>query len=520
MIRLREIGELQLDRLRAGSRIFGEDELKVLKGFSEALTLDYYKLWAGLGAGFSAFHEFGDMLGELYSSLRKRLEGVDLRELSFLDRALLLEAASSIAESLSRPHQETLAVEMYRPSIWYKGRKVSLMEAVALMVEEDEPVERERLEDAVRERYSELAPLKLKVWEVNYTTFTELTGVGSYLEAVGILKGIDYRSLFEELLKGLKKLLEVYREVFEVMVEPISHLLERRPVRKAHFLWLSKFKDLQVSWSAEGVLRLVLPSPDIPASLTFDLEDRENKSPRAACFPIKPGRDVRLLVRPSKGFDDVLAFLHELGHGLNYAHIRASQLLRYELNSDPELIDWLASLSLGGALTETYAFLFQYHLIDQGNEEKVRELNPAITPEDLKRIWTYELYLFIRYVSKLEVELSWHDALSPYENLEGAQRTYSETLTSRLGVKFSPEEMVFDLDPHLYSADYLVAWLTERTISRAKPWDELVGSVLVPMWERGNLLSILELIAALTGWGGSFRELVENLVGFYLRRLK
>ena len=59
-------------------------------------------------------------------------------------------------------------------------------------------------------------------------------------------------------------------------------------------------------------------------NIRLDLEDRPQKSPRACVIAADAPDIVHLITRAQGGLSDYQAFLHEAGHALHYAGVRAA----------------------------------------------------------------------------------------------------------------------------------------------------------------------------------------------------
>src|SRR5207244_6487993 len=62
-------------------------------------------------------------------------------------------------------------------------------------------------------------------------------------------------------------------------------------------------------------------------NVELDLEQRDNKSPRAFCAPIEIPDDVKLVIQPIGGPDDWSSLFHEAGHPEPYAHLSRNRAM-------------------------------------------------------------------------------------------------------------------------------------------------------------------------------------------------
>ncbi len=471
-----------IERTRAPQKLLKPEELNLLRRYDKHLTYSYYQLWAGLNSEIEQLPELTDKLKELYESLKGKFS---LNTLNYKERAVWLELGSIISELLSSKYSQELNQRLYEPSIEHENQMISPLQAESERRRSDNSQIRYSLEEKLLKFYSEVRELKLSIWNVHYKVARELSGETTYLNAISKLKGIDYRTLLEGVKSLRDKLKQVYHNLLHNWLERTLGYWDE-PINKSDLLWASTFKHYRLAWEPKALTGLLTGIDNLPESVQLDLEDRPNKFSRAACFPIEHGRDVRLVLRPTGGLDDAVVFAHELGHALNYGYM------------DPSL-DWCATLSLGGALTETYAFLVEYSLLEPEVFDNLKlSFSSNLNRSELNCwLWTYQLYLFLRYTCKLEVEVFWHSASDPYQRLVEAERLYAELMTRILSVRFYPVEMVFDIDTWVYSGDYLIAWLVERALRYKMRRKGIKVRELVGLWRWGNLYSPYELLERL-----------------------
>jgi hypothetical protein len=233
----------------------------------------------------------------------------------------------------------------------------------------------------------------------------------------------------------------------------------------------------------------------------LDLESRPNKTPRAFCAPVIVPGEVYLVLTPIGGREDFSIMFHEAGHTEHFAHIGAELAFEFRYLGD-------------AAISETFAFLFQ-HLIDTPAWlERRLEITDATQLAAYAR--ANRLIYLRRYAAKLAYELELHSSEHPLEQMRSR---YSELLGSALGVAWSGETYLSDVDPGFYCAGYLRAWALEahlRAHLRARfgeAWFEVreAGDLLRALWRDGMRLSAEELLGELTGERLDFRILLDDL---------
>ena len=69
-------------------------------------------------------------------------------------------------------------------------------------------------------------------------------------------------------------------------------------------------------------------------NILLDSEDRPEKEPRAACWPMRVPEDIRVLVKPSGDFYDYETLYHEMGHALHFAFTDPALPYEFKLLGD------------------------------------------------------------------------------------------------------------------------------------------------------------------------------------------
>jgi len=219
----------------------------------------------------------------------------------------------------------------------------------------------------------------------------------------------------------------------------------------------------------------------------LDVEQRENKTPRAFCSPIEvPGR-VMLVIQPIGGPDDWSALFHEAGHAEHFANTSAELDMEWRRLGD-------------NAVTEGYAMLLQ-HLVDEPAWLRRRLDFPR--PDEFAREGAVVLLFFVRrYCAKLLYELEFHTSAEP----ETLAPRYVELLGDALKIEPSPTDYLSDIDPGFYVSSYLRSWALEaqlRGYLRQKFGTEWfasreAGSLLRELWAEGQRWTAEEMLREVT----------------------
>jgi hypothetical protein len=113
-----------------------------------------------------------------------------------------------------------------------------------------------------------------------------------------------------------------------------------------------------------------------------------------------------------------------------------------------------------------------------------------------------KLIFLRRYASKLGYERSLHGGDKPLDELPDE---YATRLSSALHVDWPRESWIADVDPFFYSARYIRAWATERSLRAhlierfGERWyaEPEAGALLREIWSKGQRAQAEELLGEL-----------------------
>lgn len=398
-----------------------------------------------VGAGLKEASE-ADKILERYSYLFSKDNVIDL--LRRLDDVLARNKAKFLVQMLMEYTGRDLVKKALDIELGERFNGIPYRSIVAVISREDRRERRRELYGwRLRVLDEKLNPIYESLRDVEQKVAKEL-GFSNYLELCNTIKGVDHVRLRDELaplvddtellyVKTMDK--ELRRRVGVDLTEA-----ERHDIIRA-------FSGVEYKFPPETGVRLL---KQVTASMGFDiervegikldLEDRPLKSVRAFVTPVDPPKDVRLVIRPRGGLDDLRALFHEAGHALHYAHV------------DPGLppeARWFGD----SAITETFAFLFEHITLEPGF---IDLLKPDNVEEYVRFQYLAYLHIVRRYVGKLSYEVKLHRGLPA----KYARALYSATLSSITYYKYSESEYLADVDPLLYTADYLRAWVFEAML--------------------------------------------------------
>ncbi|HET7456278.1 MAG TPA: hypothetical protein VFJ74_01405, partial [Gemmatimonadaceae bacterium] len=191
--------------------------------------------------------------------------------------------------------------------------------------------------------------------------------------------------------------------------------------------------------------------PTASGRITYDLSERPGKRARAFCAPVRVPSEVYLVLRPHGGQQDYSTLLHELGHALHFAYMRAD--LPFEFR-------WVGDNSV----TEGYAMLFDHRMMDRGWLLRYTGLGRGDVGAFLRQAAFEELQFLRRYCAKLIYEVQLYGGGVPWSALPDL---YVDTLRAATSFRYRTADAFVDVDPRFYSARYLRAWQLQAALAES-----------------------------------------------------
>ena len=347
---------------------------------------------------------------------------------------------------------------------------------------------RHRLLDAKVEAMAELNPILMERMGMVHDTASEL-GFKSYRDMCSTLKGIDYKA-FEA---GMEELLHRTEALYVQEMDSVLQERAKLPLADAwscDIPYAFKGEEYDAYFSKDrlvGAFRETLKGmgidPDSYTNITMDTEDREKKTPRAFCAPVRVPEDVKLVIKPMGGWRDYESFFHEGGHAWHFGSTKRQLPAEYRYLGD-------------NSVTEAFAFLFNYLVTDPN------WLKGRLGLEDPKPFVRFALLnklMFLRrYACKLVYEMKLHQGrVSP-----DLAEVYRTTLQRGLRFRHTEKHFLEDVDDGFYCAEYLRAWVFEGQLRAAmkekfgEEWfaDERAGGYLRELWSYGQKFRADELV--------------------------
>lgn len=502
------MSELTLERLRAEGQ-----------AFTEEISRESYLAHSGhkRAAEFKPIYDrYAHVLGKEALDLTLELfrnseKGTDEHR----SASLLLEwqLESQASRSLAELDEREIAWESSAYLETPDGARVQY-QAAAIEIANEKDRSRRLLLDAARAHLVERehAPLRLE----------RIQREKDYIESLGIAP--SYNSAFEEItgvsLADLaRQCTEFLEETQPLWDESLPHYLKRSlgitpaEATRSDALALLRAAEYDDAFPVSALqasvfrqLRDMNVDPTANGRIAYDVGDRAGKRARAFCAPTRVPEEVYLVLRPHGGQSDYTTLLHEAGHALHFANVRADLPFEYK---------WLGDNSI----TESYAMLFDHRMQDRGWLLRYTELGQSRVDEYVRLAGFEALHYLRRYCAKLIYEVEAYGDTADWNELPDL---YVETLTAATNFQYRAADAFIDFDPRFYSTRYLRAWqlqalLNESLIDRfdedwyrnpaAGPW------MIRELWSEGQRETAEELAArvALKGETLSFAPLARNI---------
>ena len=301
----------------------------------------------------------------------------------------------------------------------------------------------------------ELAPLRKEHFQREHDLVDALAVAPSYIDAIDVLGGVRLRALGVSCDRFLR---DTQAMSDDALRDRLKRDLGIAPsdASRSDSLALARAPHFDRFFPAdamESTVRRQLTEmgldPEASGRVLYDTGDRDGKRSRAFCAPVRVPREVHLVMRPHGGVTDWMTLLHELGHALHFANMRAD--LPFEFR-------WLGDNSI----TEGYAMLFDHRLQDSGWLRRYTGMAGEDLGRFLRAAGFEELRFLRRYAAKLMYELDLHGGDVSWDDLPAA---YADRLSSATGFRYSSADAFIDVDPRFYSARYLQAWQLQSVLA-------------------------------------------------------
>lgn len=489
-----------------------EDYRRSAEAFLSELTREEYRHFAGLKATYEI-----EPIYERHAGLFSRAAIEDLRALGEAAppdsepgrrlRLLLAFALDGHIGQQTKAAEAELARREATLTFALDGEHLGFREAPIVQANEPDGDRRHAIEQARLALIAEeLNGLYAELVGAQHAVAREL-GFGSYRDMCAVTKNLDLNGLAEQVAAFTAASERGFADALDAPLHAaLGYGFEQ--LRRADISRFMRAPHLDRQFPADRLVDAFAETLDglgidvrSQSGVVLDLDSRPSKTPRAFCAPARPPEEVYLVLTPIGGREDFAVLFHEGGHAEHYASVDPALAFEYRMLGDNAITESFAFLL--ERLTETPAWL----------ERRLGIVDPAPIAEHARA--TRTLYLR-RYCAKFSYELELHAEHSELAPLAGR---YAQLLSDGLGVAWTGESYLADVDPGFYSSCYLRAWAFETFLRRhlidrfGELWFENVeaGDLLRSLWREGQRRQPDELLMELTGERLDLRVLLDDL---------
>jgi len=442
---------------------------------------------------------------------KKESNGQDRKKYSYL----LKFCTENFIEKSAQHLKEAIANDEADCKVEVEGKTVPLRYLEVLLSNEPDKNKRDRIEDLRNEKISDILNLNLYRYWTNLHQQAKLLGFESYSSLFSYLTGQDFNRILSDTEELVLQTQDIYEKNFgQLLAQELG--LDFSQSRRSDFAYLKRGKKYDRYFKKQYLVdafseTLKQMGIDIynQKNIIFDIEPRENKSPRAFCCTVRIPQEIYLVIMPSGGQDDFEALLHEGGHAQHFAHASPHLDFEYRFLGD-------------NAVTEGYAFLMENLLENKGWLTGFIKMDPDTAARFSYYSSLLKLWYCRRYAGKLKYELKLHDGTG----IDGKDDDYVKILSESNLMQYPAENYLKDVDEGFYCTNYIRAWIFEAQLNEylvkkyGYGWHskKKAGDFLKEAWSYGQKYGIDETVRQLDfkklDMGYLINSLKENILSY------
>jgi hypothetical protein len=403
---------------------------------------------------------------------------------------------------------DRIAQEEAQAKIDVEGKEIPFRYSEILLTNEPDRAKRREIERKRNEKIAEsFNDVLYKYWDTLHNQAVDL-GFPSYRELFSYLKQQDFIDLKIEMEGLLDQTHDLYQKHFGKLLERELGISLKDSTR-SDFAFIKRAKKYDSFFKKEILVPVFMDTIsglgiDLSRydNIHLDLEERENKSPRAFCSAPKIPEEIYLVVMPGGGQDDFEAVFHEGGHSLHFGNTSPGLDFEYRCLGD-------------NAVTEGYAFCMEQLMQNRKWLVDFLNMSPDEAGEFVYFSSLIKLWFCRRYAGKLKYELILHDG-SPIEDKDSI---YRQILSSVNLMEYPEETYLKDVDEGFYCTNYIRAWVFQSQLEEyiytkfGRDWyrKKTAGSFLKELWYHGQKYSPEEILSQLGFDGMDISCLINSL---------
>ncbi|HJX02058.1 MAG TPA: hypothetical protein VJ348_02645, partial [Candidatus Humimicrobiaceae bacterium] len=426
------------------------------ESFLYKIEKEYYLHFSGQKDNFNV-SDIYDRYKDLFT--RENIDYIkDLKDKSYSEEKkkaayLLRFCAEGYIDRQTKGLIESIAEDEARANVVIEGKKVPFRYSEILLANESDKIKRDEIEDKRNRVVAESLNDDLYKYWISLHEQSENLGFTNYNELFSYLKEEN----FFDLQAGMERLLSETQDLYE---KHFTSLFKKElnialiGSRKSDFAFIKRAKKYDRFFNKDNLVPIfkdTLSEMGMNISgysnIQLDVEERENKSPRAFCSIPSVPSEIYLVVMPGGGQDDYEALLHEGGHSLHFGNTDSKLDFEYKYLGD-------------NAVTEGFAFSMEQLM--QNRDWLIDFLKmPGEAGEEFVYFSNLvKLWFCRRYAGKLRYELILHDG----KPLNGKDLIYKEILSGVNLMEYPAVNYLRDVDNGFYCTNYIRAWIFQAQL--------------------------------------------------------
>jgi hypothetical protein len=479
------------------------------ENFNQEISKEFYLQGAGLKNEIDVDSIYSKYPGihkkENIELIHKEIENnqdnpTELKRLNILLENLYNEI---MGFELSELNMKALAKET-NGSIEIDNKKVPFRSVMGEMLKSNERERRDEIDEKKDEFLDkEINPIAREI-NIKESRLIKTFGFKNKVDMFQQLSGIDLYKVNAQMQDFIKKTEDMYTDTLSFFAKKklglSIHELKRHDLQ-----YMTRGQEFDKYFPKSRMMEKMSGfvskmGIDITANnkINFDIESRENKSPRAFCSPVRIPHEVYLVLSPRGGKDDYTTFLHELGHALHFANINTETGFEYKWFGD-------------NSVTEGYAMNLDHLTLNPLWMKHVLDVDFEKNKDYFIQRNFDELMVLRRYAGKIDYEIKLAEADTP----DDMDEVYAGTLTDVSKIQYSKETYLQDIDGYFYTARYIRAWMFQENLNEVlkqkfnEDWfiNPAAGKFLLEIYGYGQQYNADELMKML----GHQELLVEPL---------
>ena len=409
-------------------------------------------------------------LREARADTQEEKNGIKLM-LSFLAETILLSKTSQIRDGI---------LDLEASSLFSVGKtKIPFRSSRAALLKKSKKQETQEIQEKREAILSKLNQLYLRQYAYKQKDSHDL-GFSSYLHMYEAIEGLNTSKLVEKAKEFIRDTEYISRDLFRwFLLKRMDLKLKDANLNDMFYLINSFELGSLPKMNPHSMAKALLAETSLipQAKIMFDSEKRKGHISGSMCYASNPGVEILISTNTQGGIWDYESFLGSFGESLSYGYTERDEHFEYK---------YLREKSFSGLFSELFK-------------------NLLFEPEWIKKHFRLDAendflkFLYLRRLTLariLSAKLIYEAAL--YHGQENKAEMYKEIMEIATHCKTSQHDYLFDIEPHLSSADSFKVTILEPQLRTYlidnfdEQWwrEKEAGEFLVNIWRTGGRTSV------------------------------